>query len=72
MKSGFMKTLRMPLIAAFAFAAFPALAADMYSGGLKGAPAYGMPSVWSGFYLGVNGGYGWGAQLLHVGHNRLP
>jgi outer membrane immunogenic protein len=62
MKSGFTKTLRMPLIAAFAFAAFPALAADMYSGGLKGAPAYVVPSVWSGFYLGVNGGYGWGAQ----------
>jgi outer membrane immunogenic protein len=62
MKSRFTKTLSMPLIAAFAFAAFPALAADMYSGGLKGAPAYVAPSVWSGFYLGVNGGYGWGAN----------
>ena len=62
MKSGFTKSLRMPLIAAFAFAAFPALAADMYSGGLKGAPAYAVPSVWSGFYLGVNGGYAWGAN----------
>ena len=62
MKIGFTKTLGMPLVAAFAFAAFPALAADMYTGGLKGGPAYMAPSVWSGFYLGVNGGYAWGAK----------
>ena len=62
MKSGFTKTLMMPLVAAFAFAAFPALAADMYAGGLQGVPAYMVYSVWSGFYLGVNGGYAWDAN----------
>ncbi len=61
MKSGFTKTLRMPLAAAFAFAAFPALAADL-NAGYKNAPVYAAPSNWNGFYLGVNGGYGWGAR----------
>ena len=61
MKIGFTKTLGMPLVAAFAFAAFPALAADL-NAGYKNAPVYAAPSNWTGFYLGVNGGYGWGAR----------
>jgi outer membrane immunogenic protein len=39
-------------------------AADMYrapeGGGYKDAPVYG--AAWTGFYVGVNGGYGWSAN----------
>jgi outer membrane immunogenic protein len=38
--------------------AVPAFAADMPTP-FK-APAYAAPFNWSGFYLGINGGYGWG------------
>lgn len=63
MKCAFVKDLRMPLAAAFAFAAFQAQAADLYAPGVstKDAPMYDMGPNWTGFYLGVNGGYGWDA-----------
>ena len=39
----------------------PSLAADMP--GRYGEPAYGPPGFsWYGFYLGLNGGYGWGTS----------
>ncbi|MBT3070591.1 porin family protein [Rhodomicrobium sp. Az07] len=38
-----------------------AFAADLYKGGsLKDAPVYEAPATWTGFYLGVHGGYGFG------------
>jgi outer membrane immunogenic protein len=47
----------------------PALAADTYrapesTGGYKEAPYV---QTWTGFYLGVNGGYGWSANNSKVG-----
>ncbi len=54
----------MPLVAAFAVAAFSAQAADMYVPGasVKDGPMYDAVPSWSGFYAGVNGGYAWGAE----------
>ncbi len=47
--------------------ALSANAADMYRGGLKDGPPPPMPvaiaaPTWTGFYVGVNGGYGWAAS----------
>jgi outer membrane immunogenic protein len=49
----------------------PASAADMYRApqgldGYKDGPAY-VPNTWTGFYIGINGGYGWNAGT--VGNN---
>ena len=51
-----LKSLKLPLTAAFAVAAFSAQAADMYSPRVsaKDAPVYEAVPVWSGFYAGVN------------------
>lgn len=38
-----------------------ATAADLYPGSYKDAPVYIPPPMWQGFYIGVNGGYGWRA-----------
>ena len=50
------------LTSALALAAFSANAADMYrgepAGSYKDAPVY-VANTWTGFYAGVNGGYGW-------------
>jgi len=46
-----------------AAAATPAAAADMprpYQPSYKAAPVYIAPFTWTGFYVGVSGGYGWG------------
>jgi len=45
--------------------ALPANASDIYRGGLKDGPpppVYVAAPIWSGFYGGVNGGYGWTAN----------
>ncbi len=44
--------------------ALSANAADIYPGGLKDgpAPAYVPAATWTGFYAGVNAGYGWTAD----------
>ena len=59
-----LKSLKLPLTAAFAVAAFSAQAADMYAPRVsaKDAPVYEAPQTWTGFYAGVNSGYGWGAK----------
>src|SRR5258708_7688363 len=53
------------LISALALGAFSANAADMYraapAGGYKDEPVY-VANTWTGFYAGVNGGYGWNAN----------
>ena len=50
------------MLAVAAAAIVPASAADMYraeAGGYKDGPGYYGVSNWTGFYAGVNGGYGW-------------
>lgn len=68
MKSECLSAVRIPLIAAFALAAFSAQAADMYTGkgGMKDAPAYDPVPNWTGFYFGANGGYAWSAKSSTV------
>src|SRR3954469_13784892 len=39
--------------------ATPSFAADIVRPSLK-APVFVAPFSWSGFYVGINGGYGWG------------
>ncbi|HZV21446.1 MAG TPA: outer membrane protein [Hyphomicrobiales bacterium] len=46
-------------VIAFASAAF---AADIYTPPPAPVAAYVAPPIWAGFYLGVNGGYGWSAN----------
>jgi outer membrane immunogenic protein len=43
--------------------ATPSFAADIVRPALK-APVYVAPFSWSGFYVGINGGYGWGTTKL--------
>ena len=59
-----LKSLKLPLTAAFAIAAFSAQAADIYTP--AAAPAYAavaLPPSWGGFYVGINGGYGGNSGL---------
>jgi outer membrane immunogenic protein len=56
-----LKLLKLPLTAAFAIAAFSAQAADIYTPRMSAVPVYEVPQTWTGFYAGINSGYGWGA-----------
>ena len=52
----------------------PLLAADLgdsYSGPLKDAPIAAAPYSWSGPYIGVHGGYGWGNSSIRDGGTNL-
>ena len=64
MKSEYVSAVRVPLAIAFVSVAFSAQAADLYDhgAGMKDAPYYDAVPNWTGFYLGVNGGYGWAAR----------
>jgi outer membrane immunogenic protein len=57
-----MKKFTFALAAATALIAAPALAADLRPMTAKAPPmaAYAPVPIWSGFYIGIHGGYGWG------------
>lgn len=61
----FRKTIGAALLAAFCFSA-PVNAADL-GGSIKDEPVYTPPPapIWTGFYVGLNGGYGF------AGHDRI-
>ena len=53
-----MKRFILAACAALLATAAPALAADLPVP-FKAAPSYAAPFNWTGFYVGINGGYGW-------------
>jgi outer membrane immunogenic protein len=55
-----MKRLLLAGVALFSLGAASAFAADLPARMPSKAPAYGPAYSWSGWYLGFNGGYGWG------------
>ena len=72
-RTAFMKKLLRMTIAALAFVAPGALAADLPPGSYGASPDIYSPraaALWSGFYAGVLGGYGagrlTGSLILHV------
>ena len=74
MKSVFVSAVRVPLAIAFVAVAFSAQAADLYDhggAGMKDAPYYDAVPNWTGFYLGVNGGYGWTAQPTRLNASAI-
>src|ERR1700733_3244081 len=61
------------LTSAVAMTPLTAYAADIYQ---KPAPAnytapapYVEPNMWGGFYVGINGGYGWSGSGSSIGYN---
>ena len=76
MKSVYVSAVRVPLAIAFVSVAFSAQAADLYDhrGGAKDykdAPYYDAVPNWSGFYLGINGGYGWAGQSSRLNASAI-
>lgn len=79
MKSVYVSAVRVPLAVAFVSMAFSAQAADLYDHGggakdsayYKDAPYYDAVPNWTGFYLGVNGGYGWAAQSTRLNASAI-
>ena len=64
---------QLSFFAAIVIAPFAADAADLYRA--PPAPSYAPPAVyadlnsWSGFYVGINGGYGWNSSGNSIGYN---
>jgi outer membrane immunogenic protein len=69
--------LGLTVLSAMALTCFSANAADMYvpaaPGGYKDGPVY-IPNTWAGFYVGVNGGYGWSndSHDVHIFDTTVP
>jgi outer membrane immunogenic protein len=68
-----MRRVLLTTIALLAVAATAAVAADLPRALPARAPAY-IPVGynWTGFYLGINGGYAWGSTNCAVGACALP
>lgn len=68
--------LGLTLTSALALASYSANAADIYrgepSGGYKDGPVYAPVATWTGFYAGVNGGYGWTSNNSIVSNDFQP
>ncbi len=64
------KTLAAATVAALVGAVGAASAADMYPGGLKEAPAFVPPPLWTGFYIGANVGGAW-ADLHNIDRDGI-
>jgi outer membrane immunogenic protein len=76
MKSVYVSAVRVPLAIAFVSVAFSAQAADLYDHGggakdYKDAPYYDAVPNWTGFYLGINGGYGWAGQSSRLNASAI-
>jgi outer membrane immunogenic protein len=54
-----MKTLLLAAVAGLALSTSVAFAADLAQPYVKAPPPLPPPPSWTGFYIGVNGGYGW-------------
>ncbi len=59
-----LRRLSVALLSACAF--IPSAGAADLGGSLKDQPAYVAPFTWTGRYLGLNAGYGWGHTRTHV------
>jgi len=68
--------LGMTITSAVALTSLSAYAADIYrpepGGGYKDGPIYAPVTSWTGFYAGINGGYGWSANDHQLANTQDP